>query len=220
MPSSPVRTVKLPNLVNCEVAREPDRQRVVISLTKGPIVANDFTDMSEQLEIGGEAGLDPSTDAQTQRAFRDALGQFCTGVTAITGLATDGEPVGMTVNSFSSLSLEPPLILWSIANTTPSFNCFTQGAPFVVNMLAEDQEALALQFAQSGVDKFEGVETLMGAHGVPIIPDCVAYLECTVDARHPGGDHDIIVGLVNRVFNFGKAPLLFHGGAFHSLSGH
>lgn len=183
-------------------------------------MTNDFLNTTEHAEIGGDSGIDPSVDADTQRAFRDALGQFCTGVTTITSLAEDGEPVGMTVNSFSSLSLDPPLILWSIANSTPSFDCFMQGEPFVVNMLAEDQQALALKFAQSGANKFDGVETLSGAQGVPIIPDCVAYLECTVDARHPGGDHDIIVGLVKRVFNFGKAPLLFHGGAFHSLSGH
>lgn len=187
---------------------------------KRSIVANDILNSSERFQIGNEPGLDPSTDADSRRAFRDALGQFCTGVTTITGVAPGGEPVGMTVNSFSSLSLDPPLILWSIANTTPSFNCFVQGDPFIVNVLAEDQEALAMQFAQSGADKFDGVETLSGAHGVPVIPDCVAYLECTVDARHPGGDHDIIVGLVKRVFNFSKSPLLFHGGAFHSLSGH
>jgi len=182
-------------------------------------VANDALDMTESVEIEGDAGLDPAKDADARRAFRDALGQFCTGVTTITGLAPNGEPVGITVNSFSSLSLEPPLILWSLANSTPSFNCFGTGDPFVVNVLAADQEAVAMKFAQSGADKFDGVETLPGAHGVPIIPDCVAYLECIVDARHPGGDHDIIVGLVNRVFNFGKTPLLFHGGAFHSLSG-
>lgn len=183
-------------------------------------MANDVLNSSECLQIGGETGLDPSGDENSRRAFRNALGQFCTGVTTITGVAVSGEPVGITVNSFSSLSLDPPLILWSIANTTPSFNCFTQGEPFIVNVLAADQQALAMRFAQSGADKFDGVDTLAGAHGVPVIPDCVAYLECSVDARHPGGDHDIIVGRVRRVFNFEKAPLLFHGGAFHSLSGH
>jgi 3-hydroxy-9,10-secoandrosta-1,3,5(10)-triene-9,17-dione monooxygenase reductase component len=116
------------------------------------------------------------------------------------------------------LSLDPPLILWSIANDTPSFECFRIADPFVVNVLAADQEPLARKFAQSGSDKFSGVQVQAGLKGIPIIEGCVAHLECEVDARHPGGDHDIIIGRVHRVFNLRKAPLLFHGGAFHSLS--
>lgn len=171
----------------------------------------------DDLTIEGDSGLDPSVDEEARRAFRDALGQFCTGVTAITGLSAEGERIGMTVNSFSSLSLDPPLILWSIANTTPSFHCFAPGDPFAVNVLASDQQALALQFAKSGTDKFVGVAVQSGRCGVPLLTGCVAYLECDVDARHPGGDHDIIVGRVRRVYNVGKEPLLFHGGAFQSL---
>lgn len=171
----------------------------------------------QDLVIDGEAGLDPSIDEEARRAFRNALGQFCTGVTAITALSPDNERIGITVNSFSSLSLDPPLILWSIAHTTPSFAFFAPGDPFAVNVLATDQQALAMKFAQSGADKFEGVDVHEGRRGVPLVTGCVAYLECDVDARHPGGDHDIIVGRVHRVFNVGKAPLLFHGGAFQSL---
>lgn len=171
------------------------------------------------LTIGGEVGLDPSVDDDARLAFRDALGQFCTGVTTMTTIAADGEQVGITASSFNSLSLDPPLILWSIADETPSFKCFTVGDPFVVNVLAADQEPLAMKFAQSGADKFNGVKTEKGLRGIPIISGCVAHLECEVEARHPGGDHDIIVGRVHRVFNLRKAPLLFHGGAFHSLPG-
>jgi len=171
----------------------------------------------DDLTIEGDSGLDPSADEDAQRAFRDALGQYCTGVTAITGLTAEGERIGMTVNSFSSLSLDPPLILWSIANTTPSFECFKKSEPFAVNVLASDQQDLAMQFAKSGTDKFDGVDVRDGRRGVPLLPGCVAYMECDVDARHSGGDHDIIVGRVHRVYNVGKEPLLFHGGAFLTL---
>ncbi|MEQ8733800.1 MAG: flavin reductase family protein [Rhodospirillaceae bacterium] len=172
---------------------------------------------TNDLTIDGESGLDPSTSADARRAFRDTLGQFCTGVTAVTTISPDDEWVGITANSFNSLSLDPPLILWSIARTTPSFDLFKAGDPFVVNVLSAAQEELAMQFAQSGADKFKNVKTHPGLRGIPIIDGCVAYLECDVEARHPGGDHDIIVGRVRRVFNLSKAPLLFHGGAFHSL---
>ncbi len=172
----------------------------------------------DDLTIEGDSGVNPSDSDEAKRAFRDALGQFCTGVTTMTGVSADGEPIGMTVNSFSSLSLDPPLILWSIADTTPSFKCFMPGDPFAVNVLASDQQDLAMQFAKSGADKFDGVTALDGRRGVPLLIGCVAYLECDVEARHPGGDHDIIVGRVCRVYNVGKEPLLFHGGAFQSLS--
>ncbi|MBT6961930.1 MAG: flavin reductase family protein [Rhodospirillaceae bacterium] len=110
------------------------------------------------LTIGGEVGLDPSVDDDARLAFRNALGQFCTGVTTMTTIAPDGEQVGITASSFNSLSLDPPLILWSIADDTPSFDCFTVGDPFVVNVLAADQQPVAMKFAQSGPDKFASVK--------------------------------------------------------------
>ena len=189
-----------------------------MSRTTESIVTEQIANPESDLTIGGEAGFDPAASAESRTAFRNALGQFCTGVTAITTIAPDGEQVGITVNSFNSLSLEPPLILWSIANSTPSFTCFQEDDPFVVNVLAADQEGLAMQFARTGSDtKFDGVKTHAGLRDVPIIDGCVAYLECEVDARHSGGDHDIIVGRVRRIFNLRKAPLLFHGGNFHKL---
>ncbi len=187
-------------------------------LRTGSMVAEEIEDINSDLIIGGESGFDPAADEDSRIAFRNALGQFCTGVTAITTVAPDGEQIGITVNSFNSLSLNPPLILWSIANSTPSFSCFQVDDPFVVNVLAADQESLAMQFAQVGSSKkFDGVKTHAGLRDVPIIDGCVAYLECEVDARHSGGDHDIIVGRVRRIFNLRKAPLLFHGGNFHKL---
>jgi flavin reductase (DIM6/NTAB) family NADH-FMN oxidoreductase RutF len=169
------------------------------------------------LSIAGVQGRDPTENDAAQREFRKTLGQFATGVTVMTTLSPTTQRVGMTVNSFNSLSLDPPLILWSIARTTPAFGYFRLGDPFAVNVLSQDQEALARQMAQSTEDKFKGVSLHEGHRGVPLLDGCIAHLECDVWARYPGGDHDIVVGHVRRMFNFGKAPLLFHGGAFRSF---
>ncbi len=174
--------------------------------------------------IGGKEGIDPAGSEAAQRQFRDALGHFCTGVTVMTALvphkgtgAVD-EPVGITVSSFNSLSLDPPLILWSIAKESVSYNCYQVGSAFAVNVLSADQEDFALRFARTGRDKFDGVTLHTGLDGVPLIDGCVVYLECRTEARYPGGDHDIIVGRVRRIFNIGKAPLLFHIGALRGLN--
>jgi len=170
------------------------------------------------LKVDGHSGINPAEGEKAQQAFRSVLGQFATGVTVMTTLASSGEKVGLTVNSFNSLSLDPPLILWSIANSTPSFECFQVGEAFAVNVLSSNQEDLALQLAQTSKNKFQGIRIVTGLDNVPLINGCVAYLECNVDARHPGGDHDIIVGHVTRVFNLSRAPLLFHGGEFRTIS--
>jgi flavin reductase (DIM6/NTAB) family NADH-FMN oxidoreductase RutF len=171
------------------------------------------------VSIDGELGVDPAAGPEARRRFRDTLGQFATGVTAMTCLGADGERVGVTVSSFNSLSLDPPLILWSIADSSASFAAFRVGDPFAVNVLSVDQEALARQFAKPSDDKFHDVALHPGLDGVPLIAGCVAYLECLVEARYPGGDHEIIVGRVRRIFNVGRRPLLFHGGAFQGLAG-
>ena len=136
----------------------------------------------------------------------------------MTTVSPEGEMVGMTVNSFSSLSLDPPLILWGIAYSATGYDSFQIGTPFAVNVMADGQEDLALRFAKSSGDKFRDVKVHSGLHDVPLIDGCVAYLECVTDARHPGGDHDIIVGRVNRIFNIGRPPLLFHCGKFRILA--
>jgi 3-hydroxy-9,10-secoandrosta-1,3,5(10)-triene-9,17-dione monooxygenase reductase component len=174
-------------------------------------------DPAEGLLIEGKAGIDPSVNDDARRQFRNTLGQFATGVTAMTTLAPSGERIGITVSSFNSLSLDPPLILWSLARSASSFSCFQVRQPFAVNVLSADQEQLARQFARVGVEKFEGVGLHTGLNQVPLIEGCVVYLECLTEARYPGGDHDIIVGRVRRIFNLGKAPLLFHGGILRSL---
>ena len=169
------------------------------------------------LLIEGNAGIDPCGSDEARRHFRNTLGHFATGVTCMTTLSPTREPVGITVSSFNSLSLDPPLILWSIAASGASFPAFQVGDPFAVNVLSAEQEALAMRFAKAGGDKFGGVEVHNGLDGVPLIAGCVVYFECTVAARYPGGDHDIIVGRVRRIFNIGKTPLLFHGGALRTF---
>jgi len=161
--------------------------------------------------------VDPAASEGARKVFRKTLGQFATGVTVMTTLGPGGERVGLTVSSFNSLSLDPPLILWSIANTTTAFKCFQLGDPFAVNVLSAGQESQARQMAQSAVDKFRDVGIKDGRLGVPLVEGCVAYMECDVWARYPGGDHDIIVGHVKRVLNTGKDPLLFHNGTFRSF---
>jgi 3-hydroxy-9,10-secoandrosta-1,3,5(10)-triene-9,17-dione monooxygenase reductase component len=169
------------------------------------------------LIIEGRAGVDPTGTEEARRQFRDTLGHFCTGVTIMTTRSPAGDPIGITVSSFNSLSLEPPLVLWSIANASVSYAAFQVGDAFAVNVLSADQERLATKFARTGDDKFRDVNVHLGLNDVPLIEGCVVYFECLTEARYPGGDHDIIVGRVRRIFNIGKAPLLFHIGALRSL---
>lgn len=112
------------------------------------------------------------------RELRNVLGAFVTGVTVITALDRDGRPHGLTANSFSSVSLDPPLILWSQSLASPSHPVFLEAERFVVNILADDQVAVSKHFARGGDDKFAGCETRPGLGGVPLIAGCAAYLEC------------------------------------------
>ncbi|HVL01960.1 MAG TPA: flavin reductase family protein, partial [Dongiaceae bacterium] len=128
------------------------------------------------------------------RAFRTALGQFATGVTVITTVDASGSRVGMTANSFSSVSLEPMLVLWSIARTSKSFDAFMQARHFAIHVLSAGQKALSAQFASQCDDRFQGLETGTGVGGVPLLDGCSAQFQCETDIRHEGGDHVIIVG--------------------------
>jgi len=169
------------------------------------------------LTIEGSVGFDPADQSDAHRNFRGALGQFATGVTVMSGVSPLGDPVGITVTSFNSLSLEPPLILWSLGRDGGSFACFQVGTAFAVNVLSGAQKPVAERFARVGIPKFDGIETHRGLDGVPLIAGCVAYFECHVEARYPGGDHDIIVGRVRRYYNVGATPLIFHRGALRPL---
>ena len=160
----------------------------------------------------------PGEGDPTGRRFRTMLGQFATGVAVITTCAEDGALVGVTCNSFTSVSLDPPLILWSIANASASGPTFTKGRAFAVNILAAVQESLALRFARSGNEKFVGTPWEPGLDGAPLLDGCVAYMECRVEERYPGGDHAIILGAVERYVNREREPLLFHSGEFRPFT--
>jgi flavin reductase (DIM6/NTAB) family NADH-FMN oxidoreductase RutF len=151
-----------------------------------------------------------------QRQFRDALGQFATGVTIVTA-RTDAGPVGMTVNSFASVSLDPPLVLWSVARDSDRFESFERTDHFAVHVLPADGQALASSFAASGTD-FNGLAPEEGVGGVPLLPHFAARFECRTEARHHGGDHLILVGEVVRLEVREARPLVFHAGCFGRFS--
>ncbi len=151
--------------------------------------------------------------------LRHALGCFATGVAVVTTLGDHGVPVGLTINSFNSVSLSPPLILWSLARSAPSFAAFCDHGGFAINILADDQLDICRQFARPSSDKFAGIEYRRGYRNVPLIEHSAAQLECRTHARYPGGDHEIHLGEVVSVSTSDKPPLLFHRGQFTSLSG-
>jgi 3-hydroxy-9,10-secoandrosta-1,3,5(10)-triene-9,17-dione monooxygenase reductase component len=156
---------------------------------------------------------EPAT-AMDKRAFRNALGAFTTGVTVVTTRDAAGRDVGLTVNSFNSVSLEPPLVLWSLARGAASLQAFVEADHFAVHILAADQEPLSNRFAQRGADKFAALELERGEGGVPLLPGCAARFRCRTAYRHEGGDHEIFVGEVLGFEAFAKPPLVFHQGAY------
>lgn len=158
-----------------------------------------------------------SAQPSDSKAFRNALGQFATGVTVITTLDAEGRKVGMTANSFSSVSLDPMLVLWSIARTSKSFSAFVEARQFAIHVLGADQKALSSQFASSCEDRFSSVPHRAGLGGVPILDDYSAVFQCETESRFEGGDHIIIVGRVIEFDNRAKSPLIFHAGRYADL---
>jgi flavin reductase (DIM6/NTAB) family NADH-FMN oxidoreductase RutF len=149
----------------------------------------------------------------SERDFRNALGQFATGVTVVTTADAQGNPVGMTVSSFNSVSLDPALVLWSIARSSGSFAAFAQSSHYAIHVLASHHKALAFQFAQRGIDRFAGVEWSANAQGVPLLADALATFECRARSQYPEGDHLIMVGEVLACHHSANAaPLLYHAG--------
>ena len=148
------------------------------------------------------------------RAFRNALGQFATGVTIVTACGPRGEWVGATVSSFNSVSLDPPMVLWSLDKGAHSRAAFESSTHFAVHVLTLEQKNLAQIFAQRGVDKFEGLQCGGGLGEVPLLPECAACFECETRHRYDGGDHVIFVGEVKRLKHGIGTPLVFHGGVF------
>lgn len=148
------------------------------------------------------------------RALRNALGNFPTGVAVMTTLRADGSPVGLTVNSFASVSLDPALVLWSLAAKSPSLGAFRAASHFCVNVLSAEQEAICRRFATPEQDKFAGVDWKPGGTGMPVLERCVATFECRSAFNNWGGDHVIFVGHVERYGTHDLPALLFHRGKF------
>jgi flavin reductase (DIM6/NTAB) family NADH-FMN oxidoreductase RutF/DNA-binding MarR family transcriptional regulator len=151
------------------------------------------------------------------RDFRATLGMFATGVTIVTARNDRGEPVGLTASSFNSVSLDPPLVLWSLGKAAGSMAVFSNGRHYAINVLAADQQALAERFAARGVDRWAGVGFTEGAGGAPLLAGCVATFECFNRSQYTEGDHVIFVGEVERCARRADAsPLLYHGGRFYT----
>jgi len=146
--------------------------------------------------------------------FRQALGAFTTGVTIVTALDAAGAAAGMTVNSFNSVSLDPPLVLWSLARTASAYDAMIQAEHFAVHVLAADQDELALRFALTGGDRFAGLSVERGLHGLPLLDGAASRFECRTVHRYEGGDHVIIVGQVLRLDAWEREPLAFKRGRF------
>ena len=143
------------------------------------------------------------------RDFRNALGTFATGVTIITAAAADGKPYGLTCNSFASVSLNPPLVLWSLGIFSQGMSVFQDASHFAVNVLGASQQALASKFAKSSEDKFAGVQWTPGLGNAPILADSVANFQCRAANRYYGGDHVIFLGAVEVYAYNRREPLLF-----------
>ena len=152
------------------------------------------------------------------REFRKVLGRYPTGVTVVATRDAQGAPVGLTCNSFASVSLSPPLVLWSLALHASSLPVFLQASCFSVNFLSAEQAALSRRFSAPVADRFAGVEHRSGEDGVPLIAGCAAALECRNEIRHYTGDHVIFIGRVLRYTDALAKPLVFAEGRYCALA--
>jgi flavin reductase (DIM6/NTAB) family NADH-FMN oxidoreductase RutF len=153
------------------------------------------------------------------RDFRNALGTFATGVTIITAAGADGRPYGLTCNSFASVSLNPPLVLWSLGMFSQALSVFQNSSHFAVNVLGASQQALATKFAKSSEDKFAGVAWTPGLGNAPLLADSVANFQCRAASRYYGGDHVIFLGAVEAYAYNRREPLLFARGGYGRFLG-
>jgi len=164
--------------------------------------------------------MPPAPSDLDPRAFRNTLGQFCTGVVIATG-CVDGEPAGFAAQSFSSVSLDPPLILLCPAKTSSSWPKLRAAGSFCINILAADQKPVCDVFAQSGIDKFAALPWRQGVTGAPILDGVLAYVDCDLEAEHDAGDHTIVLGRVRdaKILDAHGLPLLFLRGAYGQFEG-
>jgi 4-hydroxyphenylacetate 3-hydroxylase, reductase component len=151
------------------------------------------------------------------RALRTALGAFATGVTIVSCRGTNGKPVGLTVNSFNALSLDPPLVLWSLRVSSPSVAAFDAADHFAVHVLGEAQVELSRRFASPVASKFDEGSWHEGVGGVPLLIGCAASFECERVSRQDAGDHHLYIGRVLRLQSQPVPPLVYHRGHYHLL---
>ena len=163
------------------------------------------------------AGLQARPPDFSALEFRASLGMFATGVTIVTARTAEGELVGLTASSFNSVSLTPPLVLWSLSRNAGSMAAFSNGMHYAINVLAADQQALALRFASRGADRWADVAFSEGVSGAPLLASAAATFECFNRSQYAEGDHVIFVGEVERCTHRAEAsPLLYHGGKFYT----
>jgi flavin reductase (DIM6/NTAB) family NADH-FMN oxidoreductase RutF len=156
----------------------------------------------------------PPFDAKT---LRSALGRFTTGVTIATCRDLDGRPIGLTCNSFNSLSLDPPLVLWSLRAASPALAAFREASHFAINVLAEAQVGLSRRFASAVPDRFAEGQWADGIGGAPILSGCTAVFECALHSQQDAGDHVLFIGQVERMHEAALPPLLFQAGHYRLL---
>lgn len=166
---------------------------------------------SDDAQELAQAAIDPEL-------FRSVLGNFASGVAVVTAM-DDGEPVGLTAQSFTSLSLDPPLVMFCPKVTSTSWPRIEHARHFAANILAEGSEALGIKFARSGGDKFADVSWTPGPSGAPLLTGVLAHIDCKIEAVHPGGDHQIVIGRVlHLAADTDKKPLVYFRSAFESLA--
>jgi 3-hydroxy-9,10-secoandrosta-1,3,5(10)-triene-9,17-dione monooxygenase reductase component len=182
----------------------------------GPVTHPDF-----ELRPGEPSAIDPDDAGAVARArlFRDVLGRFCSGVTVVTAMS-GGEPVGLTCQSFASVSLLPPLVLFCPARTSRAWPLIERTGAFCANVLAHDQSEISRIMAGKGTDKFDGIdwEPAPGT-GSPVIKGVLGHVDCTIHAVHEAGDHLVVIGRVQHLASYDEVaqPLLFHEGRYRSL---
>ncbi|MFZ4651386.1 MAG: flavin reductase family protein [Rubrivivax sp.] len=169
------------------------------------------------MPVAEPAGVPQDASGLEPAALRRAFGRFATGVTIITCRDAQGTRVGLTANSFSSLSLDPPLVLWSLRRQSPSLPAFEAAGHFAINVLAEGQLELSRRFASPAVDRFADGQWADGHGGVPVLGGCAAVFECVREARHDAGDHVLFIGRVLAAREAPLAPLLFQGGHYRMM---
>jgi len=155
-----------------------------------------------------------TADLKSSRHFRNALSAFATGVTIVTTRDASGRDIGLTANSFNSVSLEPPMVLWSLARQSPNLQTFMAAEHFAVHVLASNQDDLAQRFATRGIDKFAALQLQRGPSDIPLLENCAARFQCRTAYRYEGGDHVIFVGEVIAFDHTECAPLVFHAGQY------